>query len=246
MACRRGLVLGGIVLVLVVGGFGASASAPAHTANNTTIEFVAEYPGEGGQTNATLAADSDIAAVGEPQQGQATGWRVPVTLSENGTQAFSETLVETGFLEDGIQQCRDADAGNRYCLVVYFEGEVVQTAGLGPRLAQTISDGDFNGQFTVGARNETQAQRIFQALSEQSGSMETTATTTAAQTETVTDAERDTTAAAETDATTTQREVLTTQTVTETTPSGFGPGFTLGTAALALLSGAVLFKRRGA
>jgi len=148
------------------------------------VVIVAHFPAENGSgyRNVPLFTQegmSDVQPVRQNQQGQPV---VPVTLTEEAAQNFSDAMRTFGFTEQGVLNCRynqnPDDAG--YCLYTVVgggvvdnevQGRVVYAANVAPSLAQSIENGDFvkDPTFQTSASNTSEAQEL--RLNLQAGAM---------------------------------------------------------------------------
>ena len=150
-----------LTLLLVAASVGATPAA------DPSAEVVARYPSDGEMVERTVVAPSDVETVNAPGQG-ASGWQVRVTLTDSAAASFADTLVETGFTDEGVQACQaNAEPNDQgYCLLTVVDGEVVSSYGLGAGLADAIESGSFeeNPQFVFVTQNETTAERAARAF----------------------------------------------------------------------------------
>jgi len=140
------------------------------------VVIVAHFPAENGSgyRNVPLFSQeglSDVQPVRQNQQGQPV---VPVTLTQEAAQNFSEAARKFGFTSQrGIYGCQynqnPNDSG--YCLYTVagggvadneIQGRVVYAANMAPSLARTIENGDFQKDptFQTSASNTSEAQQL--------------------------------------------------------------------------------------
>ncbi len=118
-----------------------------------------------------LVTGADVATVGEVGRAR-TGdaYRLPVTLTDEGTAAFADEIERVGALDD-------PDA---HRLRTYFRGELLSEAGLGHDLADAVKTGDWAGEFLFHVTARETAARVRTALKTETAG----ATKTPAETET--------------------------------------------------------------
>ena len=109
------------------------------------VEVVATYPAEDGQANETVLERDDFQTIGTASDDAPHGPHVPVVLTEEGAQQFTDAMRQNGFTDEGVGQCRyeqnPDDPG--YCLLTVVDGEVVDAHSMGPSLAESIESGEF-------------------------------------------------------------------------------------------------------
>ena len=125
------------------------------------VELWAYYPENGNQTNTSVLQSEDLRDVSPPQsiEGQPS---VPVVLTQDAAPQFSEEMRQYGFTSgNGIGNCQYPDGG--YCLLTVLDDEVVYDANMGPRLADTLRDGeDFTNdpRFFITANSMEEARNL--------------------------------------------------------------------------------------
>jgi preprotein translocase subunit SecD len=132
------------------------------------VEVVAVYPEQTGNAtvyrNETLFTQADLASVGTVDETQGGTPFVSVTLTEEATQQFTEDMRAFGFAGDSDKTCRfdSAPENPGHCLVVYKDGEYVNSFGMQARLARSLEDGSFGGSFrmTTGSTESAEEVRI--------------------------------------------------------------------------------------
>lgn len=117
------------------------------------VEVYAHHPTDDGYEQTAAIQPDDIQSIGNPEEDDTYGPHVPITLSEEGAESFSETMIETGFTQEGYDACawpRDEEGEFEqdpddpgYCLVTVVDGEVVYTASLGEDLAASMESGEY-------------------------------------------------------------------------------------------------------
>ena len=120
-------------------------------ADRGRVRIVAASPtetedGETSQRRETVVTPEGMAEVGSARAG--TGAQPPsvtVTLDDATARSLVETLVDRGFTDEGVGDCRwqtdREDPG--YCLYTVLDGEVTYAAGLSPALAEAMRGGEF-------------------------------------------------------------------------------------------------------
>lgn len=182
----------------------------------TVLPLVVLVLADDGRTNRTLLAAGDFRSVGPPREPRAgSGWTVPVTMAEAGQENFTATLRDAGFLDEGVGDC-DTETGEGRCLVTTVDGEVLMRASIAPSLADTVRDGEFEGQFVFSVRNESRAERLSTYL--RTGELPSSLSVTAV-------------------------EPVTASSGGDDASSAVGPGFGPGTAALAVVAAALAAMR---
>jgi PGF-CTERM protein len=155
------LVLASIVAG-VVAGSGAAADADA--------SLVARHPAENGSMTETAVVTAEDVASAEPTTTQHGQPGVAVTLTDEGAQSFTDTLVDAGFTSDDATGNCPADGAERndegYCLLTVLDGEVVYAAALSPSLADAIEGGALadDPQLLLATATESNATRLAEAF----------------------------------------------------------------------------------
>ncbi|MFD1585722.1 PGF-CTERM sorting domain-containing protein [Halorientalis brevis] len=254
----------------------ATDTDPAVIVENLTfqgrVEMVAHFPvqrdGDTVHRDVTLLTNEDFETVGSARSGRpGTTPLVPVTLTDEAAQNYSNAMQNFGFTSDeGIADCQtdtakeDPDNASGHCLYTVYDGEVVSAAQMSAGLAQTFETGDFvnDPEFVITAANMSEARDLSLALRAgalpapldfdelpESPRQNNTAGSNTESTETQTATERSDADSTETVTATERSDAESSETVTatETTSSGDGPGFTA-IAALAALLGLVVVGRR--
>jgi preprotein translocase subunit SecD len=119
-----------------------------------TVRIVAVYPAtENGTTvtrNATVLNQDDLdpGPVGESSRGESF---VPVTLTEEARSQFSGAMRQYGFAQQGGVTCAfdQNPQAPGHCLVVYKDGEYINSFGMDETLSQPIREGTFGGSFRM-------------------------------------------------------------------------------------------------
>lgn len=107
-----------------------------------------------GSEERTLVTGEDIATVGDVAQARQSGYRVPVTLTDEGTSDFATGLERIGAFDDP----------SAHEIRTYLDGERLTTATLAPNLAAEIESGEWDGSFIVHVSERAEAERLHDAL----------------------------------------------------------------------------------
>lgn len=117
------------------------------------VEVYAHYPTDDGYEETAAIQPDDIQSISPPEEDDTHGPHVSLTLDEEGAEEFSETMIETGFTQEGYDACawpQDADGNFEqdsddpgYCLVTVVDGEVVYVATFGEDLAASVESGEY-------------------------------------------------------------------------------------------------------
>jgi len=131
------------------------------------VRVVARYPsGDGTDRNTTAITQDEISDVRPAgQYGQPPQPAVPITLTAEGAERFSQVMRQNGFTSDrGIQNCNNPATSEApgYCIVTVRDGNVVYEASMSDGLAGDIESGAFleERQFIITATNLSQAQDL--------------------------------------------------------------------------------------
>lgn len=178
-----------------------SPTTTASATANETADYgvVALYETDDGEVvRETVLTPDDVAEVGAVERDSQTGTPyVPVTLTETGTENFTEAMLAAGFGDGG--NCRYESAsgsGPGECLLTVVDGEVVYSAGVQAELGEEIRSGAFaeDPRLIMTTENESQAESLRAAFvdGESAAENETaTAAATATTATTTADAESD-------------------------------------------------------
>lgn len=122
------------------------------TADDTS-EFRIAVTDDDGEVE--LVTGADVASVGEVEQARnSDGYRIPVTLTDEGTESFADGLERVGAFEDPKD----------HKIRSYFEGELLYEATLGPGLADAIESGEWSGEFLFHVSDRETAEKVKDAL----------------------------------------------------------------------------------
>jgi preprotein translocase subunit SecD len=121
------------------------------------VRIVVEYPENGSSRERVLVGPDGFETVGSASERRGR-YTLPVTMTDSARTNFTSGLRETGFLGPGVGACGSADAS--YCLVTVADGRDVFRASMSAGLADTIRNGDFDGQFLFSVENRTTARSL--------------------------------------------------------------------------------------
>ncbi|NEU57882.1 hypothetical protein [Halorussus sp. MSC15.2] len=108
-----------------------------------------------GDREIELVTGADVASVDEVEPARTgDGYRLPVTLTDEGTADFADGLERAGAFEN-----RDD-----HPLRTYFEGEMLYEATLAPGLADKLESGEWSGEFLLHVSEQKTARELKQAL----------------------------------------------------------------------------------
>lgn len=168
---RRVLAVGGLVLAGTAGCVGESATSGADRTHEATDTSATTGAGEttatdgdrlritvtDGDEEVELVTAADVATVGERQSPERLdGYQLPVTLTDEGTEAFTDGLDHVGAFEDP----------ERHEIRTYFGGELLYEAKLGPELADAMESGEWDGSFLLTVTDRETAAELKDALEE--------------------------------------------------------------------------------
>ena len=142
-------------------------------ANRGIVTAVASYPSGNERGETRLFTHEDFASVGEARiRGGGMAPHVPVTLTRESAERFTDVLVEQGFTTEGLNACEfdaskdDPPVDDGWCIYTTLDDDIVYAAGLGPSLGQSIESGEFldNPQFILTTATMQRARRLEQYL----------------------------------------------------------------------------------
>lgn len=108
-----------------------------------------------GDEEVELATYGDVATVGEIETSKRLdGYHLPMTLTDDGADAFADGLDAIGAFEDPTA----------HEISTHFDGGVIYTATLGPDLAAAIEEGDWDGEMLVQFEDREIADEMRAAL----------------------------------------------------------------------------------
>jgi hypothetical protein len=155
---RRGLLATmGATTVASVSGCTASGvlrtdEAENHpTGTDTDTTFEAQLSGP--ETDQRLFDNADITKVGEVGQ-QNGSFILPITLTENARSSISET-----FHTAGVRDNTDA-----FEIVLVSDDEEINRFGITPGLAESIAEGEWDGEFVLIFNDREEAEEIRDTL----------------------------------------------------------------------------------
>ncbi|MFW5977717.1 MAG: preprotein translocase subunit SecD [Halohasta sp.] len=119
--------------------------------------------GEYDTERAVLTRD-DFQSVSTATQSDRMGPHVPVTVREDAAEEFQQTAVDTGLAGEGGSQCsyEENPDSTEPCLLLVVDGEVVNSFGMAPDLADDIRGGDWlqDTSFVLTTTDYTEAQEV--------------------------------------------------------------------------------------
>jgi len=124
------------------------------------------YHQEGGNytTERDVLTRDDFQTVGTATQDERSGPHVPVTISPDSAEEFQQKVVDTGVAGDGGSTCRYEEQPNNTdpCLLLVVDGEVVNSFGMNPGLADSMRDGSWaqDPSFILTTNSFEEAQRV--------------------------------------------------------------------------------------
>lgn len=132
------------------------------------VQIVAGFPAEG--DNGTeyrrepLLTQGDFSRISTAQENPRTGPHVPIVLKDEPAREFSTAMQEYGFTGRGVSACNyQADPENPgYCLYTVVDGETVYAASMGPDLARSMENGEFEQDpgFIMQTTNMSEAREL--------------------------------------------------------------------------------------
>ena len=110
----------------------------------------------------------DFQSIGTASQDDQSGPHVPVSVQEQSAEEFQDLVVETGVAGPEGSQCTyetgvpDQEQSTDPCLLLVVDGEVVNSFGMNPGLADSMRDGSWaqNPSFILTTTSFEEAQRI--------------------------------------------------------------------------------------
>lgn len=102
-----------------------------------------------------LVTGDDVATVGEVESSaRLDGYQLPLTLTDEGTEAFLDGLERVGAFEDP----------ERHRIRTYFGGELLYEARLGLELADAMESGEWDGSLLFSVSDREKAEEVKAAL----------------------------------------------------------------------------------
>ncbi|WP_276300082.1 hypothetical protein [Halorussus lipolyticus] len=173
MVSRRQVLAGGCLALTGSGGCSQIRDAVTDDATSDVAETSDETTGASDETTADadagefriavtdadreieLVTGADVASVGEIEEARTgDGYRLPITLTDAGTEAFASGLEQAGAFENP----------QSHRIRTYFEGELLYEAKLGPGLADAIESGEWGGEFLLTTTDRAKARELKEAL----------------------------------------------------------------------------------
>lgn len=157
---RQYLAASSLALVGGVGCLGAASGG--ETTETVTEASGADTDGRiritvsDGDGELDLATGDDVASVGDAEKSRRGGYRVPVTLTDEGTETFADGLERAGAFDDPAS----------HEIRTYLDGERVNAATLGNDLAAEMESGEWDGRFVVHVADRAAAERLGDALAD--------------------------------------------------------------------------------
>lgn len=110
-----------------------------------------------GDEEVELATVGDAESVGDVAQSRQVGYHVPITLTDEGADAFAEGLETIGAFEDP----------SAHEVRTHLDGEVIYTAKLGSALAASIESGEWDADMLLVADSRETAEEMKGALEDE-------------------------------------------------------------------------------
>lgn len=107
-----------------------------------------------GDKERDLFTGDAVESVGDVRQAESSGYVVPITLTDQGSTAVTDTLDEAGAFE----------TPSEYTIVTYLGGERLTAATLGESLASVMEAGEWEGSLVVGVADRATAEEVQVAL----------------------------------------------------------------------------------
>lgn len=130
----------------------AERTADSNAASDEVLFTVTD-----GDEEVELATVGDVESVGDVQESRRVGYHVPITLTDEGADAFAEGLETIGAFEDPpAHEVR-----------THLDGEVIYTAKLGTGLAASIESGEWDGDMRLVSDSRETAEEMKNALEDE-------------------------------------------------------------------------------
>jgi preprotein translocase subunit SecD len=161
---------------------GATREAVLETINERgLVEIVAIYPEETDNgtvyRNETLFTQESLSNVGTIRQGDAGQWSVPITLTPDAADTFAQRMREFGFAQQGGVDCFYDQSREQpgHCLVVYKDGEYVNSFGMQESLSSSMREDSFDGgfQMTTGTGSDAESAASEVRIAMEAGALPT-------------------------------------------------------------------------
>jgi preprotein translocase subunit SecD len=118
----------------------------------------------GGTCNVTVLQSQDaFQSIGTVEQGQRGQPVVPVTLTDQAAEPFTQAMQRFGFADpSNAGTCQFGRGGGGYCLLTVRDGEVVYAASVTQGLARDFATGAFvnDPSYVTSAPNASEAQEL--------------------------------------------------------------------------------------
>jgi len=129
------------------------------------VQTVALFPQNGTYREVPLFTQQGLAGVQPIRQNEQGQPVVPVTLTDEAAQNFTNAMQNFGYLDPGnVGTCRYQTTPENpgYCLLTVVDGEVVYSAGIAPSLAESLQSGNFlrDPGYQTSATSQSEAQRL--------------------------------------------------------------------------------------
>ena len=130
---RDAICVVGTVALATPGCLAGTATDGSDTADDESETMVAISDGD---REIEAITYDQVESVGEIRESQhIDGYQVPVELSDDGVESFTEALETAGAFE-APEDCE---------IRQYLDEELVNSAALGPNLAEAVEEGKFDG-----------------------------------------------------------------------------------------------------
>ena len=143
-----------------------AASVRSLVSERGTVVVQAHYPQDEDEsyTQQTVLQQDNFQSIGSAQEGRSGGAYVPVTVRESAADEFQQATVETGLARPGGTRCtysRDKNS-TEPCLLLVVNGEVTNSFGMAPRLADSLRGGSWaqDPVFQLQTANVSEAQEV--------------------------------------------------------------------------------------
>ncbi len=141
-----------------------AASVRSLVSERGTVVVQAHYPQDDIYTQQTVLQQDNFQSIGSAQEGQSGGAYVPVTVRESAANEFQQATVDTTLARPGGTRCtysRDQNS-TEPCLLLVVNGEVTNSFGMAPRLADSLRGGSWaqDPVFQLQTANVSEAQEV--------------------------------------------------------------------------------------
>ncbi|CCC41373.1 preprotein translocase subunit SecD [Haloquadratum walsbyi] len=141
-----------------------AASVRSLVSERGTVVVQAHYPQDNTYTQQTVLQQDNFQSIGSAQEGQSGGAYVPVTVRESAANEFQQATVDTTLARPGGTRCtysRDQNS-TEPCLLLVVNGEVTNSFGMAPRLADSLRGGSWaqDPVFQLQTANVSEAQEV--------------------------------------------------------------------------------------